>query len=569
MTQRDNRRRSVQSQDGFISAQSHQTRGRHSQGLTSHDALRRNVSNRDASIHNRNMPSSSVRSSGTQRTSSRGAAHDAAVRRERSRNARVENSANYGGRSGSTYLPSSSQARISHARGTSARGADQRAYAIQKQSTRRQGTYSGAYPGNADQYSRYAASYAGRQTGMSRRKKVLITLLIIVLVIGIVGLGFFIYKEYQKDLLNKDLHGNMSKDELLAIDAELTGMTKFDEPFTVLLLGSDARAEDASMGARTDTIILVRIDPITNNITMLSLPRDTRVNIPGVGYEKLNAAYAYGGAKGTISMVKELCDIEIDHYAEINFEGLVGLIDAIGGIDVTVDETIDDPDAGDIVIPAGEQHLNGEAALVFSRSRAYVDGDYTRVSNQRKVIEAIIERGLHAPANELYGLVRQSADFLTTDSAMNIDFIFSLADQIRHNNDYPVTITTATLPSQAETIGGVSYVIADPQGIKDIMKIFEEGGDVAAFMEEYNAPSALSADTMSGTNSGYNTGYSSGYNSGYSSGYNSGYNSGYSTDYSSGYGSGTDSDSNYNTGMGTSIGTGTSTEYGSGTGSTN
>lgn len=340
----------------------------------------------------------------------------------------------------------------------------------------------GGFGDSVSQYSRNSVDYSDRRQGMAPGKKRALIAVIAVLVIALAVGGFFAFKEYQKALINQDLH-SMSQSEMEAVDNELTGSIHFDEPFTMLLLGSDARSDDPGMGARTDTIILTRIDPTTNNISMLSIPRDTMIEIPSVGTQKFNAAYTYGGPSGTIAAVKTLCGVDIDHYAEVNFEGLVGLIDAIGGIDVVVEETVDDPDAGDVVIPAGEQHLDGAAALTFSRSRAYADGDYTRVSNQRKVIEAIVHRGLNAPATELHGLIQASTEFLTTDSAMDVDFIYSLADQIRHNNDYPVTITSATLPSSTATIGGVSYVIADQAGVAEIIRIFNEGGDISQPLE--------------------------------------------------------------------------------------
>lgn len=336
-----------------------------------------------------------------------------------------------------------------------------------------------AAPGSFEQYSRNAADYSNRRKkGRSRGVIVAIVILVIALIAGVSALGFYIYKESEKAAINEDIH-NVSAEVMEAIDNELTGMTTFDAPFTMLLLGSDERSGDPDLGARTDTIVLCRIDPTRNIISMVSIPRDTKIEIDGVGTQKFNAAYTYGGPSGTIAAVKELCGVEIDHFAEVNFEGLVGLIDAIGGIDVYVEELIDDPDAGDVVIPAGEQHLDGEAALVFSRSRQYADGDFTRVSNQRKVIEAIVHKGLEAPASELYGLIQASTAFLTTDSAMDVDFIFSLADQIRHNNDYPVTMYTATIPATTKTIDEVSYVIADEAGVADMMDVFVEGGDVS------------------------------------------------------------------------------------------
>ena len=333
--------------------------------------------------------------------------------------------------------------------------------------------------GTYGQYTRGNQHYktAGAATLSSGKKKAIVAVVVVALVAAIGGLAFYLYKETQKQTVNADLH-QLAASELKAVDEELTGHTQFDEPFTVLLLGSDARSDDPDMGARTDTIILVRVDPTVNKVSMVSIPRDTRIQIEGQGYQKFNAAYTYGGPSGTIAAVKELTGVDIDHYAEINFEGLVGLVDAIGGIDVVVDEEINDEDAGGH-IDAGEQHLDGEHALILARSRAYVDGDYTRQVNQRKVIMAIINKALTAPATELSGLIQASTKFLKTDSGIDFDFIYDLADQIRHNNDYEVTIYTATLPSSTAEIDGVSWVIADTDGVKEMMKLFEAGKDVS------------------------------------------------------------------------------------------
>ena len=355
--------------------------------------------------------------------------------------------------------------------------------------------------GSFEQYSRNTADYSNRKRkGMSRGGKIALTIVIIALIAGVAALGFYVYKEVQKASINKGLH-DMSAEVMQAIDNELTGMTTFEEPFTVLLLGSDERngEDEEDIGARTDTIVLCRIDPTQNIISMVSVPRDTRVPMGGGTYGKINAAYSYGGPSETIAAVKNLCGVEIDHYAEINFEGLVGLVDAIGGIDVHVDETVDDPDAGPVVVPEGDQHLDGVSALTFARSRDYADGDFTRVSNQRKVIEAIVHRGLEAPATELYGLIQASTTFLTTDSAMDADFIFSLADQIRHNNDYPVQVFSATLPASTDMIDGVSYVIVDQAGTDELMKVFLAGGDVSGGSAEAEAATATGATSATGS----------------------------------------------------------------------
>ncbi|MBR0406050.1 MAG: LCP family protein [Eggerthellaceae bacterium] len=347
-----------------------------------------------------------------------------------------------------------------------------------------------------DQYSRSSQHYKSSDNSMSRNKKIAVAVIIAVLVIAVGALGFYVFKEIQKQAINEDLR--LSEEESLKVEKELTQKKKererttFDEPFTVLLLGSDARADDPDMGARTDTIILVRVDPTINRISMVSIPRDTRIEIEGQGFQKFNAAYTFGGPSGTISAVKQLTGVDIDHYAEINFEGLVGLVDAIGGIDVVVDEEIDDEDAGGH-IDAGEQHLDGEHALILARSRAYVDGDYSRQANQRKVIMAIINKALTAPASELSGIIKASTKFLKTDKGIDVDFIYDLADQIRHNNDYPVEIFTASIPSSTATIDEVSWVIADTAGVKAMMKLFVEGKDVSQGVSESSIAEDIAA----------------------------------------------------------------------------
>lgn len=358
----------------------------------------------------------------------------------------------------------------------------------------------GAYSAmeSANQYSRSNVNYASYKRKSSRGKKAAIIAVFVVALLAVGGIGAYAYAQYKMAEVNENLH-SVSEEEMKAIDNELTGMTKFDEPFTVLLLGSDAREDDPDMGARTDTIIVTRVDPTNNVVSMVSIPRDTMVSLDGAGTQKINAAYTYGGPSGTIAAVKDLCGVDIDHYAELNFEGLVGLVDAIGGIDIYATEEVDDWKAGDAYIPEGEQHLDGDAALTYARSRQYADGDFTRVKHQRQVIEAIVHRGLETPASELYGLISVSTDFLTTDSAMDVDFIFSLADQMRHN-DKKFTLYSATIPATTAMVDGISYVIADTAGTAEMMKILMSGGDVSKGVTTSSISSDL--DAIGGTDTG-------------------------------------------------------------------
>lgn len=249
------------------------------------------------------------------------------------------------------------------------------------------------------------------------------------------------------------------------------------QPVNVLLLGSDARADDPSMGARTDAIVLAHVDPNTKTISMVSLPRDTLIESADYGTYKLNAAYAYEGADRAVRDVEKLCGVKIDHCVVINFEGLAALVDALGGIDVVVDETIDNPKAGDVVVPAGAQHINGAQALVMSRDRDYVDGDYTRQSNQRKVISGIMHRILDLAPWEMPQAIEGCAACVSTDSSTGTLGLLLLALRLK----VPwadMQLRTTVLPSQPVDIDGISYVVADTGATRELMLRLDSGGNI-------------------------------------------------------------------------------------------
>jgi len=413
------------------------------------------------------------------------------------------------------------------------------------------------YHGSAAQrYSRDSGAYVATVKPRSKKRVVFVVILIVLLVAAIAGVAFFIYKETRKAEINDDLH-KMDEAQLEALDSVLTGTQTVDEPFVVLLLGTDSSAEREESeeygggGFRTDTNILARIDPVNNTVSLISIQRDTLIDLPDVGVTKFNAAYTYGGPSGTIEAVKQLTGVDVDHYAEIDFDGMVSLIDAVGGIDVYVPEAIDDYDAGGSV-EEGMQHLDGEHALVFARSRAYADGDYTRATNQRIILEALVHKLLETPASELAGIIQASTEFLTTDSGLDFDFIYSVADQMRHNPDRPtVEVYSANLPSVATMIGDVSYVVLDTAGTADMIAAFLAGEDIG----QVEVSSSIDQDIA---NAEALVGYSGyGYNYGY--GYDYGYSGTTDTTYGYGY---TDTGTGYDYGYGYTTDTGTGYGYG-------
>ncbi len=170
-----------------------------------------------------------------------------------------------------------------------------------------------------------------------------------------------------------------------------------DKRFNFLLLGSDARYEDER--ARSDSVIFVSADTQSKRLVFLSIPRDTMVDIPGYGRDRVNAAMAYGGPELSVKTVSRLIDQPIDYYVVANYEGFIKLVDALGGIIIDVDKNMYhyDPERGgrySINLKKGLHHLDGEKALMYVRYRGDPLGDINRVDRQQKFLRAVVEEML-------------------------------------------------------------------------------------------------------------------------------------------------------------------------------
>lgn len=187
---------------------------------------------------------------------------------------------------------------------------------------------------------------------------------------------------------------------LSKVDAEPGGDRPADTGGTTyLLVGSDSRegltgAEMTDLGTggaegqRTDTILLLQL-PTDGPTMLLSIPRDSFVDIPGHGQNKINAAYAIGGPDLLVRTVEQATGVHVDNYVEIGFSGFVEVVDAVGGIEVCPKTSVNDPLAGNLTMREGCQRVDGHTALGYSRSRAFPLGDITRALHQREVITAV------------------------------------------------------------------------------------------------------------------------------------------------------------------------------------
>ena len=286
--------------------------------------------------------------------------------------------------------------------------------------------------------------------------------------VALLGVGAYAFVFFNE--VNNDLGGNHTSEEEMEIQEALAKGNSFNEVFYVLLLGSDSRDADDFTGSRSDTNILTRVDPVNKVVTMVSIPRDTKIELSGYGTQKFNAARSYGGVAGAIREASKLCGVEISHYVEIGFDGVMDLVDSIGGVEVDVPYYINDSDAW-VEIQPGYQTLSGWDALGFARSRAYTDGDFTRTSNQRLLIKAVVDKVLALDPAAMQQAIRSGAKCVDTD--MSLMDILGLAMSFKDG----FTMYSAMVPSTTAYIGDVSYVICDTQGLAEMMKIVEAGGD--------------------------------------------------------------------------------------------
>jgi len=206
-------------------------------------------------------------------------------------------------------------------------------------------------------------------------------IMLLIALVLVVGVGGFIgYTYYQVDQTVKKIQAPVKNTGDKVVEEQ--------KPVSVLLLGVDQRPGERG---RSDSIMVMTLNPTRNESRLISIPRDTKVDIVGKGTnDKINHAYSFGGPEMAIKTVEKFLDIPINYYAEINMEGFTSLVDAVGG--VTVNNDIDFTVSG-THFPVGKVNLDGKSALKFTRMR-YEDprGDFGRQMRQREVIAQVANK---------------------------------------------------------------------------------------------------------------------------------------------------------------------------------
>ncbi|NLI12316.1 MAG: LCP family protein [Peptococcaceae bacterium] len=271
----------------------------------------------------------------------------------------------------------------------------------------------------------------------------------------------------------------------------------------VLLLGIDARQGETM--ARTDTMILASYDPKTKQVSLLSIPRDTRVAIPGHGMDKINSASIYGGPDLSMKVVSSLLGIQVKYYVLTNFSGFKDIVDALGGVTLDVEQNMyheDETDGGvyQISLSKGVQRLNGDKALQYVRYRDYALGDIDRTKHQQKFLMALGKEMLQpSTITKLPKLIPEINKYVKTN--LGVSDMVKMASAMKNNENY--NMLAQTLPGRPIDIDGVSYWGVDPAEAKQTLaKLFSGEAATEVVLNtpltgQYAAPQTTSTQSTS------------------------------------------------------------------------
>lgn len=300
-----------------------------------------------------------------------------------------------------------------------------------------------------------------------RRKRIALFIILPIVLLGFAtaAFGTHLYSQFKKSVAGsyEEIEGREKspiRDEVVKIDKD---------HFSMLVIGvDDSEKRGFGENSRSDALLLVTVNQTNHTAKLLSIPRDSYVYIPEVGYEtRINHAHAYGGPKATIEAVENLLDIPVDYYVRVNFQAFLEVIDALGGIEIDVPFAITEQDsqdrAGAINLQPGLQTLNGEEALAFARTR-HIDNDIERGKRQQEVIKAVTQK-----AASLKSISKFDDVFEAIGSNMKTNLTFN---EMKYLGEFAIknriSIDSLTLSGSDSTINGAYYYQLDQTALEEL-----------------------------------------------------------------------------------------------------
>ena len=318
-------------------------------------------------------------------------------------------------------------------------------------------------------------------------RKVLVGVLVVV-VLGVLGVGVYLWNVGR----TFDDKANQLSDEQVFGTQPPTG-NKQEGGTNILLLGSDEPMKNvdvnSSRGLRSDSIMVMHLPENGSNVQVMSLPRDSWVNIEGQGKAKINAALSYGGLPLAVKTVSDFIGTPIDHVAIIDFQGFKGLTDSLGGVRVNSEQAFTQ---NGYTFTKGENLLNGDQALTFVRERKkFKDGDFQRARNQQAFIKGLVSELISADTlsnpKKIQDMVTQFAPYMYVDSGLNAQYISSTAFAMRDVRPSDIQFFTAPTAGVGRSADGQSIVNVDQAELKKVQDAFKND-TLAEYVK--NAPEA-------------------------------------------------------------------------------
>jgi polyisoprenyl-teichoic acid--peptidoglycan teichoic acid transferase len=310
-----------------------------------------------------------------------------------------------------------------------------------------------------------------------RRILLIATGTIVLLAAVVLGVGY-----WQASSIVAELHAGPKEAVVEAVTPELhrppphpvAAMPKEPSAQTILLIGSDRRWTGGN-GARSDTIMLARIEPARRRIALLSIPRDLYVEIPGHGHDRINMAFHDGGERLLTHVVRQTFGVEIDHFVEVDFRGFKDLIADLGGVYVPVDQRYYNRNIGTVAtnyanidLQPGYQKLDAQQALAFARYR-HDDNDFVRAARQQLLLGIVGHDALSGGWNPFH-VRRLAIDVAkaTTSDISSLSEIYSLARAI---HDTPASrVVRFTVHARDLVLDGADYLAADRSQLRATLR---------------------------------------------------------------------------------------------------